>query len=422
MALAEALEQDNNARERVTGKKTSEPRPIDPSVRLRGEIAEAWQSIERRSDVAAYLPRRPSHDKATEDPATSCVCDIQVFGETTPSTIDGNYTAKPCDLVTPKSSSARSSVRLNRFERHSRYNEDMHLLIIRRQLRQQSDGELKFRTDFEACFKEFPLDKAFEPHWTCRTPVSAQASVRSRTRTPQRLPVRQQAAVPTERNEHSASEECNVYEFANIEGLMNDILLPRNSDGTLMAELDASPTDLSFTDATSIAKCSPPPSIVANTSTGFAPQIRSESLAKKLAALRPLSWAKRASMHLKQKRRSSTLGQPCTSDSRDSDLSTTTASPWKITATNENGMLYRHSALAEVATPANAMSFKVDTGQRTSAVLAQHLSIDEVCDESDSESNDNESNDNESNDNESVAVADEVVVGGCWVSIASHEQ
>ncbi|USW56051.1 hypothetical protein Slin15195_G093700 [Septoria linicola] len=413
MALAEALEQDNNARERVTGKKASEPRPIDPSVRLRGEIAEAWQSIERRSDVAAYLPRRPSHDKATEDPATSCICDIQVFGNTTPSTIDGNYTAKPCDLVTPKSSSARSSVRLNRFERHSRYNEDMHLLIIRRQLRQQSDGELKFRTDFEACFKEFPLDKAFEPHWTCRTPVSAQASsVRSRTRTPHKPPVRrQQVATPTERNEDLAQEECNVYEFAKVNGLMNDVLLPRNSDGTLMAELDASPTKTSFTDVTSIGKDSPPASVVVNTSAAFAPHIRSERLTRKVDALRPLSWAKRASMHLKQIRQSTVqVPQERTSDSQESSDSTT-QSPWTITAT-EDGILYRHSTLDELATPATAMSFTSDTGQRTSALLAQqHLSIHKECDESDSES-----------DNESMNEAEEVVVGGCWISIASHEQ
>lgn len=423
MTPTEALEQGNNtarAREgEIKREQPEEQRQIAPAVWLRGDLlAEAWRSSddEREPDVAAYYARGHNHDETTiGNQASSCISSIHESGEVASSRAGVQSVEEICDPSSPPEPvSASSPLRLNRFERRQRDpEEDMHLLIIRRQVKRQTNGELKFRTDFDSCFKDFPLENIYVPHWTCRTPVSAQASVRNFCEPKAAAVVIEEPPVPWRR--HDDLDECDIYEYAKLHGLMDDVVLPRNSDGTLMAELDATPIERSpKVSARTTSKSARSSAFV--TSMIPVPRVAPDRLAKKLAALHPLSWARKASLHIRPQRDSGKVQRPSIPDSISSatEQHDSPVSSWTIEAT-EDGLLYYHSAFEKgnersVPSLINSVSTPVelDVDQAFPPPLPM---IGGECDESHSEY-----------DSDNVAKVEEVVVGGCWVSVASEEQ
>ena len=417
MTPTEALEQGNNAARAREGENKQEHRQIAPAVWLRGDLL---ADHERAPDVAAYYTRGHNHDETTiGSQASSCISSIHEGGEVTSSVRAGpGVVEEVCDSSPLEPVSASSSVRLNRFERRQRDGEeDMHLLIIRRQVKRQTNGELKFRTDFDSCFKDFPLENLYASHWTCRTPVSAQASVRNVCETKAtEAPVEKP---PVLSRRHDDLDECDIYQYAKLHGLMDDIQLPRNSDGTLMAELDATPIKRTTKIPTPTTSRSARSSAL-TTPMIVVPRVAPDRLAKKLAALHPLSWARRASLHIKPKRDSGKDYRLTSFAAGPASISVATeqhdspVTPWTIEAT-EDGLLYYHSAFEKgnersVPSLVNSASspIELDADLGLSPPLPM---MEEECQEGHGE-----------NDLDHLAEVERVIVGGCWVSVASEEQ
>lgn len=415
----EALGQREIAREAEIRRDLPEERQQASCIWLRGKITEAWQlNHEQGPGVAACHPRGPSHLESVGTQAHDCIYPLDESGEAASSTVGDQQVEEPCVSISPKHVSENSSpVRLNRFERPSRNaEEDMHLLSLRRHLQCQKTGELKFRTDFDACFKDFPLENLYVPHWTCRTPVSAQASIRN-FREPSATRSDNEKPLGGSCRHDDDIVGCSVYEYARLHGLMDDVILPRNSDGTYMAELDAAPPieHHSSMDSTLTPRSSEISSaLVATTSIVSVPE--SNRLAKRFTTLRPIWWARKASLLIKHKRDSGKHQRLPMPDSLPTAIKQNDApvGSWTIEAT-EGGLLYYHSAL----TKRNERPVPSLTNSATSTIeMAEDKSFPLVCVVDNDEYHDG----NSENGSDHGARVEEVIVGGCYISVACEEQ
>ncbi|CAK1367246.1 hypothetical protein CB0940_10551 [Cercospora beticola] len=364
--------------------------------------------------MPVFHGHNPSRDESSDVDNASCIDISQGDPRLDCIELDTSTLRNSQESATSRTRSAGTSLRLNRFERHRGEIEDMHLLMIGRQIKGHRNGELKFRTDFEACFKEFPLEHVYEAHWSCHSPVSAQTSIRSSRASSNRRHALENVS-PLLQPEVN-SEECEVYENAKVKGQLNDIMLPRNLDGSPMAELDASPIQDDTGHSANTPSTPMIPSFTAEPPIRPRPRLASDRLSKMLATLRPLSWAKRASVHLKQIKHSGLLPDHPLDERISSTTGDRTSSEpiWDI-GSSKNALAYsprtldvtiEHGGL-EMPSP-----FSSPTELKNPALVLTSLPQSDECD---SES----SGDDDSDD---MSLPEGVTVGGCWIAIASHEQ
>ncbi|GIZ48841.1 hypothetical protein CKM354_001188500 [Cercospora kikuchii] len=414
MTLADALRQEEHAGENVIRQQVLIHQQLTPSAWLRGSAPETWEPNEREFEMPVFHGHDLNRNEISDIDDTSCVDISQDDSQLDCIRLDTSTLSNSQEDTTSGTRSASTSLRLNRFERHRDEIEDMHLLMIGRQIKGHRNGELKFRTDFEACFKDFPLEHMYEAHWSCHSPVSAQTSIRSsRASSNRRGDLENASPLP---QQEGGSEECEVYEDAKVKGMLNDIMLPRNLDGSPMAELDASPTQCDTGHSANTLSSPMLPSFTAESPIRLRPRLASDRLSKMLATLRPLSWAKRASIHLKQIRHSALLPDHPLDERTFSNTEDQTSSKpiWDIRSI-ENALVYNPRTL-DVTIEHGGLempsSFSSPTELKNPALVLTSLPQSDDCD---SES----SGDDDSDD---LSLPEGVTVGGCWIAVASHEQ
>lgn len=256
--------------------------------------------------------------------------------------------------------SAIHSFRLNRFERPERGKHTSSGHSMRDSVVSTLSDDLKFRTDFQQCFEQFPLEKVFERPWETRdAPIEKIAG-----------------ATSSHRLENLLYDDLDsLFLAADPVGVMRpadaastdtklsspEILLPRNPDGSLVAELDAAETSWSSIRAQELAEankqaiaCEMPVSAPVN-----AHKRAADCLAMKLSWLRPPPWALKTSKKLSNNRRA----PECDTIYRNSMPVASSAShltPWTIEAT-EQGILLCPSALPHNNVKDEAMALESRT-------------------------------------------------------------
>lgn len=414
MTLADALRQEEHAGENVIRQQVLIHQQLTPSAWLRGSAPETWEPKEREFEMPVFYGHDPSRNESSDVYDASCVDISQGDPRLDCIKLDTWTLSNSQGSTTSGAHSASTSLRLNRFERHRGEIEDMHLLMIGRQIKGHRNGELKFRTDFEACFKEFPLEHMYEAHWSCHSPVSAQTSIRSSRASSNRRDALESVSPLLQQEENS--EECEVYDNAKVKGMLNDIMLPRNLDGSPMAELDASPIQDDTGHSANTLSSPMLASFRAESPIRPRPRLASDRLSKMLATLRPLSWAKRASVHLKQIKHSAPLPDHALDDRISSTTEDRTSSEpiWNIRS-SKNALAYSPRTL-DVTIEHGGLempsSFSSPTELKNPALVLKVIPRSDDCD---SES----SGDDDSDD---MSSPEGVTVGGCWIAVASHEQ
>ncbi|PPJ59439.1 hypothetical protein CBER1_02431 [Cercospora berteroae] len=414
MTLADALRREENAGENVIRQQVLIHQQLTPSAWLRGSAPETWGPNERELEMPVFHVHDPSRNGSSDIEDAPCIDISQDDPQFDCIELDTSILRNSQDTTVSGIRSASTSLRANRFERHRGEREDMHLLMIGRQIKGHRNGELKFRTDFEACFKDFPLEHMYEAHWSCHSPVSAQTSIQSSRASSKRRD--DLGTVSPLLQQDGNAKDCEVYDNAKVKGLLNDILLPRNLDGSPMAELDASPIQDDPGHSPSTLSTPMLPSSTVDSPIKLRPRLASDRLSKMLATLRPLSWAKRASVHLKQIKHSAVLADHSLGERISSITEDRTSSEpiWNIMS-SENALAYSPRTLdvtiehGDLEMPS---SFSSPTELKNPALVLTSLPRSDDCD---SES----SGDDDSDD---LSLPEGVTVGGCWIAVASHEQ
>ncbi|KAF2213651.1 hypothetical protein CERZMDRAFT_83781 [Cercospora zeae-maydis SCOH1-5] len=419
MSFVDALRREENVGENVITQNALGHQPLTPSAWLRGNAPKTWGLNERDIDRPVFQVYAPGNDNGSDMENASCIDISHNFRHLQFTQLDTARLRTSEDTTTSGTLSTNTSVRLNRFERHRDEVEDMQLLMIARQFKGQKNGELKFRTDFEACFKEFPLEHMYGPHWSCHSPVSAQTSVRS-SRASSKQCKDTPRIVSTLSKKDGNPDDSEVYEYAKVKGVMNEIMLPRNLDGSPMAELDASSIQRDAGDSPDTLASSLLAPTVAEMPVILKPRLASDRLSKMLATLRPLSWAKRASIHLKHIRHSAILPDHSFDERElyDTEEQTTSKPIWRIRST-DNALAYT-PAMLNVTIEDGGLEMPSSFSSPTELGLANKNPVMVLTSLPKSYDSDSESGGDD--DSDDMSVPEMVAVEGCWIAIASHEQ